>query len=531
MESKEQIKARESAPYLCEVGVSGVKRYGGYIYEDFLTQLQGKRGAQVYREMMANESIIGAAMWIFRTLLVQTPWYLEAVDDSPQAELVRDHVESCLYDFDGGMQALIGRALTAFGYGYALCEKVFKIRRGPDFPEPFRSQHSDGRWGIAKLPLRKQTTIEEWIYDDNTGDTLIGAIQIADNEARRRILPISKLLHFRFRSVTESPEGESGLRQAYPSYYAVKHARFVESVGIERYMVGIPVVTVPPQVLEASAGTREAATRTSFEALVRNICKDNQAGVVFPAREDASGKKTGYDIFLLSGGGDKPTDIDPVIQRYESRIAMSMLAGVMLLGQQNSVGSFALSKDQSELMVLGLTSLLDSIHATVQEQLLPDLVVLNGWDASLTPKLKHGPVKAPNIADLASFLSAASGSGAFVAGDKAEAWVRDKLGMELEDRPSFTARDAVLNTEPSITDRSTSEQQETAPQEDVQKQVLNGAQVTALADVVQRVAAGVLPRNSAVGIISVGFRLSEDEANRLLGDAGTVINQEAKDAI
>lgn len=49
---------------------------------------------------------------------------------------------------------------------------------------------------------------------------------------------------------------------------------------------------------------------------------------------------------------------------------------------------------------------------------------------------------------------------------------------------------------------------------------LNGAQVTSLVDLVARVAAGEIPRESAVQIVMVAFLLSEEEANQILGPAG-----------
>jgi hypothetical protein len=518
-------QAIKPAPYLCEVGVSGVKRYGGYIYEEFLSNLQGKAGQQVYREMMANEAVIAASLWVFRVLLQQTPWYLEAADDSPQATEVRDFCDEALHDFDGGMPALIARALTAFGYGFALCEKVYKIRRGPEYPMPYQSQYHDMRWGIRKLPLRKQTSIEEWIYDDVSGDNLRGVVQLAETDARRRIIPINKLLHFRFKSVSESPEGESALRPCYPSYYAVKHARFIEGVGIERYMAGIPVATVPPSVLDASAGSKEAATREAFEKLVSRVRRDEQSGIVMPAKLDADSRPTGYDFFLLSGGGDKPADVDPVIRRYESRMAMVLLTEVMLLGS-DSMGSYALSKDKNEMLVTGLAAILDSIFEVVQSQLLTELVSINGWPTELTPQLKHGPIKAPNMADLGSFLSSMAGAGLVVPGEAAETWAREQLGMPAEERPTF-AREAVAPVDASLGEPAAP----TAAEDNVQQQVLNGAQVTALADVVQRVAAGVLPRDAAVGIVSVGFRMTEADAERLLGSAGRVVIPGAANAL
>lgn len=54
----------------------------------------------------------------------------------------------------------------------------------------------------------------------------------------------------------------------------------------------------------------------------------------------------------------------------------------------------------------------------------------------------------------------------------------------------------------------------------VSDSALNGAQVTALVDLVARVALGELPRAAAVEIVMVSFLLSREDAERILADAG-----------
>lgn len=55
---------------------------------------------------------------------------------------------------------------------------------------------------------------------------------------------------------------------------------------------------------------------------------------------------------------------------------------------------------------------------------------------------------------------------------------------------------------------------------DVRKETLNGAQITAVVELVQFVAAGSVPREAAKNILVTGFNLSDSEANAMLGNAG-----------
>ena len=51
-------KAKPTATDFMEIGSSGLIQYGGQVREDFLRQLQGRRGVENYREMADNLSLI-----------------------------------------------------------------------------------------------------------------------------------------------------------------------------------------------------------------------------------------------------------------------------------------------------------------------------------------------------------------------------------------------------------------------------------------------------------------------------------------
>lgn len=55
---------------------------------------------------------------------------------------------------------------------------------------------------------------------------------------------------------------------------------------------------------------------------------------------------------------------------------------------------------------------------------------------------------------------------------------------------------------------------------DIQKQALNGAQVSSLVEIVVQVASGTVPRDSAVRMVAMAFQISDEEADRLIGTAG-----------
>lgn len=58
-------------------------------------------------------------------------------------------------------------------------------------------------------------------------------------------------------------------------------------------------------------------TRIALENMVKSIRRDEMEGVVLPA---------GYELELLSSGGTRQFDTNAIINRYDTRIAMTVLA-------------------------------------------------------------------------------------------------------------------------------------------------------------------------------------------------------------
>jgi hypothetical protein len=61
---------------------------------------------------------------------------------------------------------------------------------------------------------------------------------------------------------------------------------------------------------------------------------------------------------------------------------------------------------------------------------------------------------------------------------------------------------------------------------DIQKQALNGTQVTSLVEIVKAVAAGELPVEAGVEIIALAYQVEPEAARKLLGGAGTSFKKE-----
>lgn len=149
-----------------ELGSTGLRRMMGYITEEYLPELAGRNGLEVYRRMQ-SDPVVGGLLYGIECLIRQVPWKVQAVDESPAAAEAQAFVESLADDMSHSWSDMMGEIATMLPYGFAPLELVVKQRRGPSETDPrYRSRHTDNRYGVRKLALRAQHTVDEWAFDD-----------------------------------------------------------------------------------------------------------------------------------------------------------------------------------------------------------------------------------------------------------------------------------------------------------------------------------------------------------------------------
>ena len=226
-----------------EIGRIGQRRYGGTIYEEFLHELRGTRGIEVYREMSENDDVVGAILFAIEMLVRQCDWNVEPGGDTAKDKEAAEFVESCMHDMQDTWTDTISEILSFLTYGWSFHEIVYKRRMGNTKNPTTKSKYTDGLIGWKKLPIRAQETLYRWEYDNE--DNLLGMTQMPPPDFGTYTIPMSKALLFRTKSRKNNPEGRSILRNAYRSWYFKRRIQEIEGIGIERDLAGLPVMHGP----------------------------------------------------------------------------------------------------------------------------------------------------------------------------------------------------------------------------------------------------------------------------------------------
>ena len=303
----------------------------------------------------------------------------------------------------------ISEVLSCMVYGWSWHEIVYKRRKGPwERDARGRSRYTDDYIGWRKMPIRAQETLVRWVFDD-TGDVQ-AMMQMAPPHYGTTLLPIDRSLLFRYRNTKGNPEGVSMLRNAYRPWYMKKRLEEFEAVGVERDLAGLPIVKVPAEFLRAKPGSEQAKIVEAFKKMVKSVRRDEQEGIVFPVSYDQDTKQPLYSFELLTSGGSRSFNTDQIIRRYEERILMTVLADFIMVGHQGG-GSYSMHVDKTGIFRTSLNSIAQMIADTLNRYAIPRLFAINGWKPSELPKITPSDVDAPDLNQLATFMSAMSNTG------------------------------------------------------------------------------------------------------------------------
>lgn len=410
-----------------QLGTTGLRRYGPQVYEEFLPELRWPWAGKVYQEMSDNDPVIGSILYLAEMLIRGTTWRVEPASNSKEDKEAAKFLESCMHDMDTSWANTICEVLSMLTYGFSFHEIVYKVRHGPnERSKKHKSKFTDGRIGWRRMPIRSQVSLHEWEFD-NDGD-VTAFIQCAEPKFEIIRIPLAKGLLFRTRISRDNPEGKSLLRNAYRPWFFKKHFEEIEGIGIERDLAGFPVLKAPQDLdLWNDDDERMVALRARAEELVSSVRRDSEEGVLLPY---------GWDLSLLSSSSSRQITIGDTIERYDNRIAITMLSDIILIGGSGKSGSFALADTKQSMLAAALQSQLQNIADVFNSKAVPDLFSYNSFvGLTALPQIVPGQIQTPSLKELALVLRAMNLN---IGGDmELQNYLRHLLGTPSLDEDEF----------------------------------------------------------------------------------------------
>lgn len=396
---------------MSEMASLGMRVFQGVPQEELKRELNWPASINTFREMSYHSSI-NAPLTLFENIISQATWiYKPPIDATDEEKEQAKYINQMMKDMEQPWSEFIRDVLSSNVFGFSVHEKVYRKRYKSN-----GSLYDDGLVGWKKLPIRVQESISKFIFSED-GNEIIGVQQnlssindIYNRFSRRSNLvnmPRSKFMLFRTGKHRGDPFGKSPLRDAYLAWRFLSALEELEAMGVAKDLNGIPVLTLPPQVLASDASAENQAQRQYFENAMRNLQVGEQMAVILPAVFDEQGKPM-YSLQLLSSDGKKNFDLNKIKDYYKNLIFTSLFSDVLQMGQ-SATGSFALGAIKNSLSGAYAERLIANIAEVIQNDLIRQTYELNNWSTERMGTFDYDGIEP---ADLETFSKAVQRMGA-----------------------------------------------------------------------------------------------------------------------
>lgn len=198
----------------------------------------------------------------------------------------------------------------------------------------------------------------------------------------------------------------------------------------------------------------------------------------------------------------------------------AFLANFLELGMSGGGGSYALSNDISDFFLSGLDGIADLICEQINLVLIPSLIKMNRGPRAAYPTLSASGISDKAGKELAEIFNLLATAGYVSPSDEpTREVVRQRFGLPKPDQTA-TPNPALASALPGSGGAPAGAIPAQLPIDDPSKTAMNGAQVTAMIEVVSNIASGRIPRDTGIAILKRGFMLTDEEAEEVLATVG-----------
>lgn len=423
-------------------------------------ELIGRKGVGIYKKMMHDEQV-KAVVRFRRDAISSRDFYFEIEGD----ELPEDERDKRIGMFNhivgqmsGSWMDAINGVLSAMYNGFSMTEKIFK-----------HVEYDGLTWvGIDKLKLKPFDTfsfhVDEFGNVERNVQKWAGKEQDIDSE---------KFIKYVQNPDTDEHYGGSELRECYRPWFSKDITIRFQNIYLERMAGGF--IWAAPR--EGKTLSQQSPEYRDLQSALTNI--STKTSLIVPS---------GIELHVEQPANTEA--FEKAIAQHDKAIAKALLVpNLMGISEQGSTGAYAQSQTQLEAFLWTLGADSNRLEECLNEQLFRELGELNFGDG-FYPRLKFKPLSETKKMEIVRTWKELVTAGAVQATDVDEAHMR-----ELLDIPAKIIDDNV----PDL--------------------LLNGAQVTAMVDVVSRVGLGQLTPESALELLVTAFPITREQAQAIVANA------------
>jgi hypothetical protein len=350
-----------------------------------------------YDEMYRTDPQIRGGTNLITQLLLSRKLVVTPSDDTPEAKEQAEFIEQCLDDMDYPLRQVRTDLYTAIQYGYAVGEKVF------------RYDDESGKIVIKKIRPLDIQTIPDCFKLDEEGE-VIEVVQKGTDEGDIPI-PIEKCVKYTHGERFGNPYGTSLYQSVYDNWYQKRKILKWWNVFLQKHE--------GPTLVGKVAN---AAYKDKFRNQLEEI-REGRTQITIGMDDDVQVLESAH-----RGEG-----FQNAITYHDTMILHGMNIGPLLIGQDQSTGSYSQSQTQENITFIYLDGLHEDI-ASEFEKLVKQLCGIN-FPNPLPPVVGFEPFEEQDVLGLLNSLKPFIDNYTI---NPSEQWVKELIGKAVEAHSDVT---------------------------------------------------------------------------------------------
>lgn len=345
-----------------------------------------------YDEMYRTDPQIRGVTNLINQLLLSRQLIITPMDDTPQAKEQAEFIEECLRDMDYPLRQVRADIYSAVQYGYSVSEIIYRA--------PTDTQ---SRITLRKIRPLDIETIQDCFRLDEEGDVEEILQTMIDGEDVK--IPREKCLVYTHNERFGNPYGTSLYQSVYDNWYAKRKIIKWWNVFLQKH---------EGPTLVGKVGN------PAFKDLFRDQLEEIREG----RTQITIGMDDEVQVLESMHRGE---GFQEAIRYHDTMILHGMNIGPLLIGQDQSTGSYSQSKTQENITFIYLDGLHEDI-ASEFEKLFKQLCKIN-FGEPLPPHVSFEPFEEKDLIGLLNALKPLIDNFTI---NPSENWVKELIGKTVE---------------------------------------------------------------------------------------------------
>lgn len=389
-------------------GSSGTRIYGGYIYEDYLSQLISQQRAFIFDKMRRQDPACGQLINIMNNVLCSLSHSIKIKPkyaDVSEAEKQKECIEMILFhNMHRSFDEVLKDIYTQNIYGYSIFEGLWKN----EVTETY------GPMTVLKdLLWRSPKTIWEFHLDQDENLDYVVQRAYGDSQSSDVKMPGENTFIFTCEREGKDFEGISPLRRVYGPWQIKQELLNLLIIGSDKY-------SVPTVMFKSAVAGTDSATIEKMEAAIMEYQGGNNSYLIFPPQFEPQYPK--YDF--------KPEELIKGIELCNNEIIKESSATFL---EMQKGGSYALGSAMIQFFYNAIDAKSKMIAAPFNTRIIPALIAMNKPNEPCMVELMFSAAGQSVSKDYADSLSKLTQQGMITPDDTLESFLRKNMNLPEQD--------------------------------------------------------------------------------------------------